>query len=173
MGTAAPRGLLPAGVRPTPSYPLAPGLLPARGQTHALCIGRWILIHWHVDSSRPGVRPTPSALAGGFLSTGTWNPPGQGSDPRPLHWQVDSYPLARGLLPARGQTHILCIGRWILIHWHVESSQPGVRPTSSALAGGFLSTAPPRKSGKYFDTNLSNRCETIPHCGFDLHFSVS
>ena len=131
------------------------------------------LIHWHLDSSRPGVRPTPSALAGGFLSTGTWNPPGQGSDPRPLHWQVDSYPLARGLLPARGQTHILCIGRWILIHWHVESSQPGVRPTSSALAGGFLSTAPPRKSGKYFDTNLSNRCETIPHCGFDLHFSVS
>ena len=93
MGTAAPRGLLLAGVRPTPSYPLARGLLLARGQTHALCIGRWILIHWHVDSSRPGVRPTPSALAGGFLSTGTWNPPSQGSDPHPLHWQVDSYPL--------------------------------------------------------------------------------
>ena len=75
------------------SYPLARGILPARGQTHVLCIGRWILIHWHVDSSRPGVRPTSSALAGGFLSTGTWNPPSQGSDPHPLHWQVDSYPL--------------------------------------------------------------------------------
>ena len=77
---------------------------PGRGQTHALLsTGTWTppgqgsdprpLIHWHVDSSRPGVRPTPSALAGGFLSTGTWNPPSQGSNPHPLHWQVDSYPL--------------------------------------------------------------------------------
>ena len=30
--------------------------------------------------------------------------------------------------------------------WHIESSQTGIEPWSSALAGGFLSTEPPGKS---------------------------
>ena len=60
-----------------------------------------------------------------------------------------------------------------LLHGTWNLPRPGIKPTSSALAGGFLPTAPPKKSGKYFDTNHSDRCEVIPHCGFDLHFSIS
>ena len=76
------------------------------------CAGSEALAHGHSCSTwTPPGRGQTHAL----LSTGTWTPPGQGSDPRPLHWQVDSYPLARGILPARGQTHVLCIGRWILL----------------------------------------------------------
>ena len=50
---------------------------------------------------------------------------------------------------------------------------PGLELGSPALAGGFLTTVPPGKSlvCRFFDNGHSDRCEVIPHCGFDLHFS--
>ena len=49
---------------------------------------------------------------------------------------------------------------------------PGLEPVSPALAGGFLTTAPPGKSiCRLSDDGHSDWCEVIPHCSFDLHFS--
>ena len=45
---------------------------------------------------------------------------------------------------------------WVFVHGMWDLPRPGLEPVSPALAGGFLTTAPPGKS---------------PHCSFDLHFS--
>ena len=37
-------------------------------------------------------------------------------------------------------------GTYLFTPWHVESSGRGIKPLPPALAGGFLSTAPPEKS---------------------------
>ena len=78
-----------------------------------------------------------------------------------------------------------------------DLSGPGLEPVSPALAGEFLTTAPPGKPWfyqftfpptvqegflfstpspafifyRFFDDGHSDLCEVIPHCGFDLHFS--
>ena len=51
---------------------------------------------------------------------------------------------------------------------------PGVEPVPPALAGGFLTTAPPGKSSLLiFDDGLSDRSKVIPHCSFDFHVSAN
>ena len=45
---------------------------------------------------------------------------------------------------------------------------PGLEPVSPALAGGFLTTAPPGKSYLSFDISYPGGHEVVSHCGFDL-----
>ena len=77
-----------------------------------------------------------------------------------LHW---IFVAARGLslVVASGYFSLRCAGFslwWLLLWnmgsrlagliapWHVESSQPGIKPMFPALAGGFLTTGSPGKS---------------------------
>ena len=50
----------------------------------------------------------------------------------------------------RDRTHVPCTGRWILNHWTTKEAQmfpfhSTIFTMSPALAGGFLTTGPPRK----------------------------
>ncbi|KAJ8777491.1 hypothetical protein J1605_014381 [Eschrichtius robustus] len=78
------------------------------------------------DLPRPGLEPVSPALAGGFLTT---VPPGKS-----ICCELGLlFVVVCGLLIA-----LLC-GMWDL-------PGPGLEPVSPALAGGFLTTAPPGKS---------------------------
>ena len=44
-------------------------------------------------------------------------------------------------------------------------------PTNSARGFHFLHTSPASDVCRFSDDTHSNRCEVIPHCSFDLHFS--
>ena len=46
----------------------------------------------------------------------------------------------------------------LVVPWHVESSGPGIKPMSPALAGVFLSTVPSGKSLIHF---LKIRCKRL------------
>ena len=61
-----------------------------------------------------------------------------------------------------------CGSRAQLLRGMWDLPRPGLEPVSPALAGRFSITAPP---GKPLDDSHSDRCEVIPHCGFDLCFS--
>ena len=97
-----------------------------------LCVGfslRWLLLLGSTSSGHVGFR-THSTRAQCLWRTG-WVAP----------WHVLSS-------WARDRTHVLCIGRWILIH----------RSTGEVLFSAF-------------NDGHSDQCEVVPPCSFHLHFS--
>ena len=51
---------------------------------------------------------------------------------------------------------------------------PGLEPVSPALAGGFLTTAPPGKPHDHIlNFSYSSEYVVVSHCDFNLHFYMT
>ena len=84
-------------------------------------------------------------------------------------------PAACGIFETRDRTHVLCVGRRVLIHRTTRecgAMKPGIEPTSSAWAGGFSSTAPP-ESAEQRSTVLDQQQHRRRSCWRETFSSLS
>ena len=63
----------------------------------------------------------------------------------------------QGLGSSAQAQELWCVGLVALGMWNLP--QPGIKPMSLALAGGFLATGPPRKSQTSFQYRWASLCD--------------
>ena len=122
---------------------------PTRDQTCVLCIGRQILNYWVTREVPTDFKIKGYTLKNLVFFIYVW-----------LHWV--SFAARRAFSSCSEQaSHCSGFslqsmgsrvqGQWLwgmglVVPWPVESSRPGIKPVSPALAGGFPTTGPPWKS---------------------------
>ena len=156
----------------------------SRGYSSLWCAGfslRWLLLLWSTGSRCMG-----------FSSCDTWAQQlwlmGSRAQAQQL-WHMGLVALRHvGSSWTRAQTHVPCLGRWILNHcttgealyFQIFKETPYcspqwlyqfIFPPKVQETSLFSTSSPAFIFCRLFDDSHSDWCEVIPHCSFDLHFS--